>query len=249
MAQGNFGYTTWTFWPPATEDYLIHGIEQVWLGQISTADYLAKMRNCSQRRWLRAEPDSWARHDLDLLFRSGGRGRHRPVSAFLMIVSALKTSAEIVANPLALPRALQWANFSRAWTDAQLGRSLLNSAETTGLAVVLICSTSSMAAYALARQIGRGWRWISAYLLGTTTLPIQLYLFPLYFGFAHFGLIDNVFALPSSTPRSSAHSLSFCSALTFWPSPGKSRKPRLWTAPIAGRSSAKSRSRWSLPAF
>jgi ABC-type glycerol-3-phosphate transport system permease component len=40
-----------------------------------------------------------------------------------------------------------------------------------------------------------GLRWISAYLLGTTTLPIQLYLFPLYFGFAHLGLIDNVFAL------------------------------------------------------
>ena len=36
----------------------------------------------------------------------------------LMIVSALKTAAEIVANPLALPRALQWVNFGRAWTDA-----------------------------------------------------------------------------------------------------------------------------------
>ena len=44
VAQGNYGYTTWTFWPPATEDYLIHGIEQVWLGQISTDDYLAKMQ-------------------------------------------------------------------------------------------------------------------------------------------------------------------------------------------------------------
>ncbi|WP_158818795.1 ABC transporter substrate-binding protein [Methylocapsa sp. S129] len=44
VAQGNFGYTTWTFWPPATEDYLIHGIEQVWLGQISTDDYLKKMQ-------------------------------------------------------------------------------------------------------------------------------------------------------------------------------------------------------------
>ena len=38
-----------------------------------------------------------------------------------------------------------------------------------------------------------GLRWISAYLLGTTTLPIQLYLFPLYFGFAHFGLIATFF--------------------------------------------------------
>ncbi len=113
----------------------------------------------------------------------------------LMLISSLKKSAEIVANPLALPGALQWSNFLRAWTDAQLGRSLLNSAETTGFAVILICSTCSLAAYALARGTGPGMRWVSAYLLGTTTLPIQLYLFPLYFGFAHLGLIDNVFAL------------------------------------------------------
>jgi raffinose/stachyose/melibiose transport system permease protein len=113
----------------------------------------------------------------------------------LMVISSLKKSTEIIANPMALPSVLQWSNFSRAWTDAQLGRSLLNSAETTGLAVILICSTCSMAAYALARRTMPGLRWISAYLLGTTTLPIQLYLFPLYFGFAHLGLIDNVFAL------------------------------------------------------
>jgi len=113
----------------------------------------------------------------------------------LMVMNALKKSTEIVANPLALPSTLQWINFVRAWTDAQLGRSLLNSAETTGFAVIMICSTCSMAAYTLARRTGPGLRWISAYLLGTTTIPIQLYLFPLYFGFAHLGLIDNVFAL------------------------------------------------------
>ena len=113
----------------------------------------------------------------------------------LMVINSLKKSTEIVANPLALPGALQWGNFTRAWTDAQLGRSLLNSTVTTGAAVVLICSTCSMAAYALARPSRPGLRWISAYFLGTTTLPIQLYLFPLYFGFAHLGLIDNVFAL------------------------------------------------------
>jgi raffinose/stachyose/melibiose transport system permease protein len=113
----------------------------------------------------------------------------------MMIISSVKKSTEIVANPLALPSTIQWTNFVRAWTDAQLGRSLLNSAATTGVAVLLICSTCSMAAYALARRTGPALGWISAYLLGTTTLPIQLYLFPLYFGFAHLGLIDNVFAL------------------------------------------------------
>jgi raffinose/stachyose/melibiose transport system permease protein len=113
----------------------------------------------------------------------------------LMVISSLKKSTEIVANPLALPSTLQWTNFARAWTDAQLGRSILNSVETTGFAVVLICSTCSLAAYALARRVGPRLKWVSAYFLGTTTLPIQLYLFPLYFGFAHLGLIDNVFAL------------------------------------------------------
>jgi raffinose/stachyose/melibiose transport system permease protein len=113
----------------------------------------------------------------------------------LAVLSALKTAAEIVDDPLSLPHSPQWINFVRAWTDAQLGRSLLNSAELTVLAVAMICSTGSMAAYALARGNGKGWRWFSAYLLATTTLPIQLYLFPLYFGFAHLGLIDNVFAL------------------------------------------------------
>ena len=98
----------------------------------------------------------------------------------LMVVSALKTAAEIVANPLD-HRAPQWVNFGRVWTDAQLGRSsLLNSSEATGLTIVLICTTCSMAAYSLARETTSGWRWISAYLLATTTLPIQLYLFPLY---------------------------------------------------------------------
>jgi raffinose/stachyose/melibiose transport system permease protein len=113
----------------------------------------------------------------------------------LMVISSVKKSTEIVANPLALPSTLQWANFARAWTDAQLGRSILNSVETTGFAVVLICSTCSLAAYALARRVGPRLKWVSAYFLATTTLPIQLYLFPLYFGFAHLGLIDNVFAL------------------------------------------------------
>ena len=37
------GYTTWTFWPPATEQYLINGIEEVWLGKVSSKDYLAKL--------------------------------------------------------------------------------------------------------------------------------------------------------------------------------------------------------------
>jgi raffinose/stachyose/melibiose transport system substrate-binding protein len=36
----NYGYTTWTFWPPATETYLIEEIERVWAGEITPEEYL-----------------------------------------------------------------------------------------------------------------------------------------------------------------------------------------------------------------
>jgi len=40
---GKYGYTTWTFLPPATDSYLINGIEEVWLNKTTTQDYLAKL--------------------------------------------------------------------------------------------------------------------------------------------------------------------------------------------------------------
>ncbi len=39
-AAGNYGYTTWTFWPPATETYLIEEVEKVWAGDVTPEDYL-----------------------------------------------------------------------------------------------------------------------------------------------------------------------------------------------------------------
>jgi Bacterial extracellular solute-binding protein len=99
VAQGNYGYTTWTFWPPATEDYLIHGMEPVWLGKISTADYLAKMQEIFAKEMAEGKvppprgalrPDrgdrpspSWCTNRLDQLSRwfaaalSGARARHQ----------------------------------------------------------------------------------------------------------------------------------------------------------------------------
>ena len=43
VRRGDYGYTTWVFWPPATDEYLISGIEQVFLDRITPEQYLAKM--------------------------------------------------------------------------------------------------------------------------------------------------------------------------------------------------------------
>lgn len=42
VGDGRYGYTTWTFLPPATDTYLVSGMEEVWLKKISSKDYLKK---------------------------------------------------------------------------------------------------------------------------------------------------------------------------------------------------------------
>lgn len=42
VGKGQYGYTTWTFLPPATDTYLVSGMEEVWLNKIKSTDYLKK---------------------------------------------------------------------------------------------------------------------------------------------------------------------------------------------------------------
>ena len=113
----------------------------------------------------------------------------------LLVLNSLKSAAQIVQNPLALPDYIHWDNFARAWKDARFSQTFFNSALLTGLTIVLTCSTSSLTAYVLARRKIKAWKVVTFYLMATTTAPIQLYLFPLYFGFAKLGLVNNVFAV------------------------------------------------------
>jgi raffinose/stachyose/melibiose transport system substrate-binding protein len=41
FAEGNYGYTTWTFWPPESETFLTEEIEKVWAGDMTAEEYLA----------------------------------------------------------------------------------------------------------------------------------------------------------------------------------------------------------------
>ena len=41
---GQYGYTTWSFWPPATAQYIIEGMEQVWNGHITPQEFCAEQQ-------------------------------------------------------------------------------------------------------------------------------------------------------------------------------------------------------------
>ena len=44
-AKNNYGYTTWTFWPPKSDTYIYEQIEKVWAGSLTTKDYLAGLQH------------------------------------------------------------------------------------------------------------------------------------------------------------------------------------------------------------
>ena len=113
----------------------------------------------------------------------------------LMLLNSFKPAAEIIQNPLSWPEVFRWDNFTRAWQDANFSQTFLNSMILTSITIVLVCSTGSMTAYVLARKKVNSWRLLTGYLLATTTAPIQLFMFPLYFTFARLGFINNVFAV------------------------------------------------------
>ena len=113
----------------------------------------------------------------------------------LLVLNSIKPATQIVQNPLAWPSEYRWDNFTRAWTDARFAQTLWNSAVLAGMTIFLVCTTASLTAYVLARRKIKAWKIVTFYLLATTTAPIQLFLFPLYFGFARLGLINNPVAV------------------------------------------------------
>jgi raffinose/stachyose/melibiose transport system permease protein len=110
----------------------------------------------------------------------------------LAVMNALKTTVEISNNSLAPPLQWHWENFTSAWNNAALGPSLLHSAEVASLTIIMVCVTAAPCAYVLARQRGRGFRLLTFYFMASITVPVQLYLYPLYFIFAKLGLVNSI---------------------------------------------------------
>ncbi|MEM7531507.1 MAG: extracellular solute-binding protein [Chloroflexota bacterium] len=45
---GNYGYTTWTFWPPKSDAYIYEEIEKVWAGDMTAEEYLVGLNDLFQ---------------------------------------------------------------------------------------------------------------------------------------------------------------------------------------------------------
>lgn len=106
------------------------------------------------------------------------------------VLSAFKDDNEILTSAWSLPSKLRFDNWSRAWTEANIGLYFLNTAIVVSGALVLTMLLGSMAAYVLARYTIRFGRVIYFLFVGGMMFPVFLSLVPLFFVVKNLGLLS-----------------------------------------------------------
>ena len=97
-----------------------------------------------------------------------------------MISAALKTQQEIFGGLGLIPANPQWGNFSRAWTEAQIGQYFLNTVIITGSSVVIVVVTTAMMGYVLGRYSFPGKRIVIGFFVATVFLPEGYTIIPVF---------------------------------------------------------------------
>ena len=109
-----------------------------------------------------------------------------------VLMTALKPSSQINADPLGLPSSLAWDNFARAWEKANIGTFFINTVEVLVGSVTLTMLLGAMAAYVLARYRFLGNRVVFYTFVAGMMFPVFLALFPLYKTIQNAGLSDPI---------------------------------------------------------
>lgn len=113
----------------------------------------------------------------------------------LVLVNSFKTHREILANPIALPTEFHFENYANAWRVVGFGTAFLNSLKLTVAAIITGCIASGTIGYVLAGKKVRTWKFLTVYFMLATTVPLQLFMLPLYSAFVKLNLMGNPFAV------------------------------------------------------
>ena len=141
-----------------------------------------------------AAPGGWQRRLTQLVLHTG-----LFIWAFLavyplvwILLTSLKFTPELYADPFGLPLSFKWSNYQEAWVYAKMGRYFLNSLAVTLGSTVLVLGLSSTTAFVLARFDFRFKSIIWAYILFGFLIPHSLMLIPLAIFTRTLGLYDSL---------------------------------------------------------
>lgn len=113
----------------------------------------------------------------------------------IMGFNSLKPQVEIGRNPLGVPQRIVWENYPDAWEIGNFSTTLRNSSILVVGTLSGVLLLGGMAAYSMARLKLPGENFMTLYLLVGASLPIQLFLVPLFFLWRNLGLVNSLFGL------------------------------------------------------
>lgn len=116
------------------------------------------------------------------------------VPLYLAVVVALKTPGQLTEGTgFEWPNPVNWGNFAEAWQRTNFPQALANTAFITVGSVVFTLLTSSIVAYALARNMHRPFfKGVFFYLLAALFIPFPIIMLPLVKQTAILGLDNQV---------------------------------------------------------
>jgi raffinose/stachyose/melibiose transport system permease protein/N-acetylglucosamine transport system permease protein len=119
------------------------------------------------------------------------------ISAFLWVfMISLKTTQEfLTTSPFALPTALHFENYAKAWEDAHIGSYMGNSIMVATVGASISVLVSAMAAYVLGRIQFKFNGLIANYFLVGYMVPTMLIIIPLWFNLVKIDLSTGMIPL------------------------------------------------------
>lgn len=112
-----------------------------------------------------------------------------------MVSAALKTNAEIFQGLNLIPQSPQWGNFSRAWTEARIGRYFVNTVVVTLSSTAIVLVSTAMLGYVLGRYDFLGKRLVAALFVATVFLPQGYTIIPVFELIGALGLRESLWGL------------------------------------------------------
>jgi ABC-type glycerol-3-phosphate transport system permease component len=119
-------------------------------------------------------------------------GAFLTISPFLwMLLSSFKNSTEIFRYPPSiLPEFWRFENYLKLFIERPFGTWYLNSILIAAIGTVAVLFFSSLAGFAFAKYHFKGRGFLFTVLLGSTMIPFQLILVPLFIEVSRFGMTD-----------------------------------------------------------
>jgi len=117
------------------------------------------------------------------------------VPILMVVFGSFKTVDEFFSKPYSLPMHWDFFNYKKAWKEANIQRTMLNSAIATVIGVAVSTTLASLAAYGLARFKFAGRLGLRLVFVGGLVVPVQLIILPLFIFFRQVHLLGGLWSL------------------------------------------------------